>query len=302
MELDLIIIGAGPAGVSAAIYAKRAGLNFNIFEAMGTGGQVREAGLIENYPGFDKVNGIDLANEFAKQLKALDIKPINEEVINIKKDKIFEVTTKKNTYFAKSVIIATGASPRKLNLENENKLIGQGVSYCAYCDGAFFNGETIAIVGAGNSACEAALYLSKIGKKIFLISNTDKLYAEKVTQDLISKTKNIEVIYNANIIKLNEANYALGGIRLTLPDKEIDLYCAALFIYIGHTSNASFLKENFSKLLTDKGDIIATNTITAIPGLYVAGDVSNKKIKQIVTATADGAIALINALNYLKTI
>ncbi len=302
MELDLIIIGAGPAGVTSAIYAKRAGLKFIIIEKMAVGGQARDAGLIENYPGYNAISGLDLAQHFKNQLVNLKVDIIYDDVVEIKKENIFLVNTLSNKYSAKSVIIATGASPKKLNLENESKLLGQGVSYCAYCDGAFFKDEDVAVIGSGNSACEAALYLANIAKNVNLLSNINNLSAEATTVDIIKKTKNIKVHYEANITNIGASKLGVNQIEYTQNNNAKLLNITGLFIYIGHISNSDLLKKNYPSLIDTNGGIKTHNTTTTIPGLFVAGDCASKKIKQIVTAASDGATALINVLGYLKTI
>ena len=292
---DIIIIGAGPAGMTSAIYAKRAGYNPLVLEKNTYGGQIINSSEVANYPGIKKIDGYTFATKIYEQLKELEIEIKHEEVINIKKnDKTINVITNKNEYECKSVIIATGLTKRKLNIENEEKLIGKGISYCATCDGAFFKENDVAVVGGGNTALEDAIFLSNYCKHVYLINRTENFKAEKSLLDSFKQKNNTEIITSANIKKL-VGKEKLEKIEL---DNGKILNISGLFIAIGQIPNCNF------DIIEKENGFIKSNEecATNIPGIFVAGDIRNKSVRQIVTAVSDRAVAVINAVKYIEKI
>lgn len=292
---DIIIIGAGPAGMTSAIYAKRAGYNPLVLEKNTYGGQIINSSEVANYPGIKKIDGYTFATKIYEQLKELEIEIKHEEVINIKKnDKTINVITNKNEYECKLVIIATGLTKRKLNIENEEKLIGKGISYCATCDGAFFKENDVAVVGGGNTALEDAIFLSNYCKHVYLINRTENFKAEKSLLDSFKQKNNTEIITSANIKKL-VGKEKLEKIEL---DNGKILNISGLFIAIGQIPNC-----NFDIVEKENGFIKSNEECTTnIPGIFVAGDIRNKSVRQIVTSVSDGAVAAINAVKYIEKI
>lgn len=292
---DIIIIGAGPAGMTSAIYAKRAGYNPLVLEKNTYGGQIINSSEVANYPGIKKIDGYTFATKIYEQLKELEIAIKHEEVINIKKnDKTINVITNKNEYECKSVIIATGLTKRKLNIENEEKLIGKGISYCATCDGAFFKENDVAVVGGGNTALEDAIFLSNYCKHVYLINRTENFKAEKSLLDSFKQKNNTEIITSANVKKL-VGKEKLEKIEL---DNGKILNISGLFIAIGQIPNC-----NFDIVEKENGFIKSNEECTTnIPGIFVAGDIRNKSVRQIVTSVSDGAVAAINAVKYIEKI
>ena len=297
---DIIIIGAGPAGLTAAIYAKRASKNVLVLEAKSYGGQIINTLDIENYPVEAHISGFDFATKLYNQTKELGAEIKFEKVVDINdKGQVKEVITTKNTYTAKAVIIATGSENRKLGIEKEDELIGKGISYCATCDGAFYRKKNVAVVGGGNTALEDALYLSDLVNKVYLIHRRDEFRGEESTVRRLKEKENIEFVYNSNVTKLN-ANERLESIEVTNKDGstrtiEID----GLFVAVGRIPE----NENFAKLinLDNSGYIIANEDCkTNVAGIFVAGDNRTKEVRQLVTATSDGAIAATAAIKYIN--
>lgn len=296
---DIIIIGAGPAGMTAALYAKQARKNILVLEKEAYGGQILKADKVKNYPGFKEISGFDFANKLYTQLTDIDIEIKFEEVIEINlNDDIKEIKTKKGNYNTKSIIIAAGAKNRKLNLNNEDKLIGKGISYCTTCDGMFFKDKTVAVYGGGNSAIDGAQYLSEICKKVYLIYRQKDFKMNNENIDKLKNTDNIECIFNTNIIDLNGKD-KLESIRLKQDDKEFNLDIDGLFIEIGYIPVSEICKNIIN---TDsKGYIISNEECTTnIDGIFVAGDIRQKGIRQLTTACSDGTIAALNACKYLN--
>ena len=299
---DIIVIGAGPAGLTSAIYARRANKKVLVFEAKNYGGQIINTLDIENYPIEEHISGFDFATRLYNQAKNLGAEIIFEKVVDINdlgEEK--EIITTKNTYKTKTIIIATGSENRKLGLPNEDDLVGKGISYCATCDGAFYKGKTVAVVGGGNTALEDALYLTDLVQKVYLIHRRDEFRGEESTVNLLKEKNNIEFIYNSNVTKLN-ASKRLDSIEITTNNGDTrTLNIDGLFIAVGRTPE----NQNFAKLINlDKtGYVIANeNCHTNIPGIFVAGDNRVKKLRQLVTATSDGAIAAVEAIKYVNNI
>lgn len=293
--VDIIIIGAGPAGLTAAIYALRAGKKVLIFESTCYGGKIIQAKNVENYPGIKSISGTELANCMYEQVKDLNVEIIYEKVINILDGNPKKVVTLNKTYESKSVIIATGLQNRTLKLDKETSLIGKGVSYCATCDGMFFKDKTVAVIGGGNSAVYDALYLTDLCKKVYLIYRKDKFKSEAIALNKLKEKENIEFILNSNITKLNGEN-ALESIEIKNNlDETKTLNVDGLFIAIGQTSN---VKSIFDKLELDEFGYIITDEFckTNIDGIYAAGDIRKKAVRQLTTATSDGTIAALMAI------
>lgn len=285
---DIIIIGAGPSGMSAALYALRANKKVLLLEKECFGGQIINASNIENYPALSNVSGYDFATNLYNQIKSLGVILKYEEVLEVTDKK--EVITRKDTYKGKNIIIATGLKKRKLNLENEDKLLGSGISYCATCDGNFYKNKNVGVVGGGNNALEDALYLSNIASKVYLIHRRDNFRGEKKLISEVKEKNNIELILNSNITKIIGED-KLNSIEITDNRNNISrLEIDGLFIAIGNIPDNNRFKNIID--LDENGYIIAnTNLKTKTDNIYVAGDTRVKTLRQLVTATADGAIA-----------
>lgn len=287
-HFNCIIIGAGISGITAAIYLKRANINVLLLEKEMPGGQINKTYKIENYPGFSSIDGPTLAQNLYDQIKQLEIdyRYGNVETIKIK-DNQKVIKTDIGEYTCDYLIIATGRVPRKLNIENEQKLIGHGISYCAICDGSFFKDETVAVIGGGNSALEEALYLSNICKKVIVLYRKDNLRADQILQDQAKEKENIEIRYNSVPTKFIEENNQLSGIEIN--NTKI-LKVSGAFIYIGYEPNNEILKD----LLLEYEDnyiIVNQKMETNIDGIYACGDIIKKDLYQLTTATSEGAIA-----------
>ena len=296
---DTIIIGGGPAGYTAALYAARAGLNTAIIEKMSIGGQMTLTGDIENYPGFDEgIDGITLGMKMQSGAERFGAKTIYDEVTAVDfSGQIKKVEAFGGQYFAKTVIIAVGANPKELGLENEGSFIGRGVHYCAHCDGRFYKDKTVAVVGGGNSAAADALYLSRLAGKVYLIHRRDSLRATKIYHEPLFKTENIEFLWNTTVARLY-GEKKLSSIKISTEGGLNDLELDGLFVSIGRRPATEFLKGVLP--LDDNGYIIAgEDTKTPISGVFVAGDVRTKSLRQVVTAVADGAVAASAAEEYL---
>ncbi len=298
---DIIIVGAGPAGMTAAIYALRANKKVLILEAVSYGGKIISANEVENYPAIEKISGVDLATNMFNQIKNLGADIRFEKVVDIADlGDTKEVITVDNKYSSKAVIIATGVQTRKLGLDREEELLGHGISYCATCDGAFYKGKDVAVNGGGNSAIEDALYLSEICNKVYIIYRNDKFRAEEYLLDKLKQYDNVEYVFDSNIISLN-GNEVLESI--TVEDKNTheqkSIPVSALFIAIGQIPE----NNNFAKLikLNEQGYIIGDDSChTNVAGIYVAGDTREKEVRQLTTATADGTIAALTAIKEMK--
>jgi thioredoxin reductase (NADPH) len=296
---DVIIIGAGPAGLSAGLYASRMGLNTLILEKLNPGGLITQSSEIENYPGVcEKKTGLELMQCWPEQTKKFGAKIISEEVISIEKKENFVIKTAKNEYITKAVIIATGATPKKAGFEGEEEYIGKGVSYCAVCDGFFYKNMTVAVVGGGDSALEEALYLSKIAKKVYLIHRRDKFKAAPNTIKKVLQTENIEILYNTIVKKEFGARFLEGGIIIQ-DKKEKELKFDGIFVFVGMKINSELVKDLVQ--INEKGEIkVDLNMKTSLNGMYAAGDVRENSVKQVVAAAGDGAVAALNVVKYIE--
>lgn len=294
---DLVILGAGPAGISAAIYATRGKLNTLWLEKKFVqGGQIVDTYEVDNYPGLPGITGLDLGEAMVKHAEKLGIKPKRESVLSIEEEGGLKVIrTKKNRYMAKAVILACGAAHRQLGIPGEEKLSGMGVSYCATCDGAFFQNGTVAVVGGGNVAVEDAILLSRTCKKVYLVHRRDELRADKVLQDKLFKCANVEMVWDS-VPTVIEGTDKVEDIKVynVKTDEEKTIAVDGVFIAVGILPNT----EKFKGLvdLDESGYIIAgEDGVTSTPGIFAAGDIRTKNLRQVVTAVADGANAVISA-------
>ena len=300
---DLIIIGGGPAGITAGIYASRQKLN-TLLITKSFGGQIaRKAVGIENYPGFEEISGLDLIRKFEKQLRKQKIDIERDGVRKIKKigNKFLIQTTGKNTFEAKTVIIASGADPRPLEVPGEKKFIAKGVSYCTTCDGPLFANKTVAVVGGGNSGFEAAVFLAGWVKKIYILEYGPKVKADEITQEKAKKTGKVEVITSAALKRVQGKDFLES---ITYQDnktkKIISLKVDGIFVEIGSQPATSFVKGLVDFNEKDEIDIDLKTMQTKTPGLFAAGDVSSVFFKQIVIAAGEGAKAALSVSNYLQ--
>lgn len=298
---DLVIIGGGPAGYTAALYASRAGLDSVLIEKLSAGGQMALTGEIDNYPGFEEgVDGLTLG--FKMQQGAEKFGAVTEyaEVLSVDfSDKIKKIETTSGTFFGKTVIVSTGANPRELGLENEAQLMGKGVHYCAHCDGRFYKNKTVVVVGGGNSAAADALYLSRLAKKVILVHRRDKLRATKIYHEPLMKADNIEFMWNSSVSEILAENRVTGVvIKNKETGEEKEIHCDGVFVSIGRKPATEFL--NGALDLDEGGYIVADeSTKTNVEGVYAVGDVRTKVLRQVVTAVADGAVAVHYAEEYL---
>lgn len=292
---DSIIIGGGPAGLSAAIYLRRALKKVLIIEEKTYGGAIVEALMVTNYPGIKAISGPNFAKDLYEQAIAFGSEYVNEtveEIINTQNYK--EVRTNKNTYKTKTIIIASGERNRKTGLPNENNLIGKGISYCATCDGHFFKEKDVAVYGGGNSAISSVLYLSGLCSKVYLINRREILRADKYLQDKLKAKDNIEYVLGKTVKSINGTD-KLESVTLS-DDTTLDI--SALFVQIGQLPNTDFIK-NLIKL-DERGYVISDDCKTNVDGIYVAGDVRTKDLRQLITASSDGAVSATLAIDYLE--
>lgn len=289
---DTIIIGGGPAGYTAALYAVRAGLDTLVLEKFSAGGQMTQTQQIDNYPGYEEgIDGFTLGYKMQQGAERFGSKTIQTEVLSADlKASPKKVTTDMGDYFAKTVIIATGADHRHLGIEDEEKLIGKGVAYCAACDGMLYRGKTVAVVGGGNSAAADALLLSKICQKVYVIHRRDTMRATKIYHEPLMKEKNIEFKWNSQVDKLLYDEKIKGVVLKNKDGSTQEISLDGLFVSIGRNPATEMFREQLE--LDSSGYIVADeSTKTNLPGVFAAGDVRTKAVRQIVTAAADGAVA-----------
>jgi len=297
---DVLIIGAGPAGLTAAIYACRAEKSTLVLEAKTYGGQIINTPDIANYPVAPGISGFDFATTLYNQAKNLGAEVKFEKVTEVRDGEVKTVVTPKNTYEAKTVIVATGAENRKLGVEGEDKLIGRGISYCATCDGNFFRKKVVAVAGGGNTAVEDALYLADLAEKVYLIHRRDAFRADAALVSKLKERDNVELVLNANVTKLLYEQ-RLQGVEVTdkLTGDTRVLDVAGLFVAVGQVPE----NQNFAQLidLDASGYAIAgEDCLTKVPGVFVAGDNRVKDVRQLITAASDGAVAATAAIKYLN--
>ena len=306
---DMAIIGGGPAGYSSALYATRAGFDTILLEKMAAGGQMTLTGEIENYPGFDEgIDGFALGMKMQNCAERFGAKTEYAEVTGVDfSDKIKKINTSTTTVLAKTVVISTGANPRKLGLANEESLVGNGVHYCAHCDGRFYKYKIVDVLVGGNSAGADALYLSHLAKKVYLVHRRDTFRATKIYQDALQKAPNIEFILNSTVSDFiteasSDFDKKLKGvvIKNIATEKATQLFCDGIFVSIGRKPATEIFADSLK--LDDYGYIVADETTrTSVNGVFVAGDVRTKPLRQIVTAVSDGAVAVQYAEEYLQS-
>ena len=300
-KYDVIVLGGGPAGYTAAMYTARAGLSTLVIEKLFAGGQMTQTPNIENYPGIPQgIDGVLLGMNFQAGAQNAGVRTLNAEVTEVKlrgEEKI--LTTAKGDFIGRAVIIATGAGHKHLGLNREWELTGKGVTYCATCDGMFYRGKTVAVVGGGNSAASEALVLSRIAKKVYLIHRRDSLKASRSYNEPLRQAENVEFIWNSQVSELL-GEEKLSGVKLqnVLSGQEQELQLDGLFISIGRQPATELFRGQLE--LDEGGYMVADeSTRTSIPGVYAVGDVRTKEVRQIVTAAADGAVAAHYAESYL---
>ena len=291
---DVVIIGAGPAGITAGIYCQRANLKTIIFEKESIGGQIASSPLVENFPGCKSVSGAELANNFYEQADELGIPIEIEEVTKIIPGEINKVITEYGEYEAKTIIVATGSKHRLLGLPNEVELIGKGIAFCTSCDGAFFKGKDIAVIGGGNTAATNALYMAKLCPKVYLVNKGSELNCEKTLADKINSLPNVEIIGDTGVEEIIGTD-ELEGIVLS-NGRKLDI--KGMFISIGMNAQTK-LVENLLDL-NEYNYIESNDCATNKNNIFVAGDCRDKSIRQLTTAVADGTTAAIKAIKYLE--
>lgn len=298
---DMIIVGGGPGGYTAALYAARSGLNTLIIEKLAAGGQMALTSQIDNYPGFPQsTDGFSLAQQMKQQAEAFGAKTEFAEVQSLDLHaNPKQVVTADGTFYAKTVVIATGADPRPLGVEREKELTGKGLHYCAHCDGMFYRGKTVVVVGGGNTAAADAMHLSRIAKKVILVHRRDTLKATKIYHEPLMTAENVEFRWNSTVAELL-GNDRVNGVKLqdVNTGEETTLDVDGVFVSIGRSPATGLVKGQLE--LDEGGYIVAgESTETGIPGVYAVGDVRTKVLRQIVTATADGALAAHYAQEYI---
>ena len=298
---DMIIVGGGPGGYTAALYAARAGLDVLLVERLSAGGQMNLTGQIDNYPGFPEgVDGFQLSMQMQQQAERFGAKTRYAEVLKLELNgNVKIVETNEGIHKAKTVVISTGAGPRQLGVDRENEMIGRGVGYCAHCDGGFYRGKTVAVVGGGNSAAAEAMHLSRIAKEVILIHRRDSLRATQVYHKPLLEASNIRFLWDSEVAELLGEDLLEGVKVRNLKNGEVrNVEIQGLFVSIGRKPATGLVKDQLT--LDDAGYIIAEeNTKTNLPGVYAVGDVRTKQLRQIVTAVADGAMAAHVAAEYL---
>jgi len=302
MTYDLIIVGGGPAGVTAGIYGARQKLKTLLITPLFGGQMTKKAVFISNYPGFDKISGLDLSKKFEDHLRNQKIDTEEDEVVKIEKKHLsFFVSTKNQTFKGRSVIIASGAEPKHLNIKGEKEFLGKGLGYCVVCDGSIFSDKDIAIIGGGDAGFEAAQFLSKIARKIYILEYSSKVMADKENQEITGRDKKVEIITNAEIKEIKGDRFVNSIIyKDRKTKKDISLKVEGVFVQVGIKTKYPFMGELLN--VNAKNEIIfdpETNQ-TKTPGLFVAGDVGMGRFKQIVIACGEGAKAALSAFNYLK--
>lgn len=288
---DLIVIGMGIGGITAGIYAKRGNLNVLLLDREAPGGMLNKIEKISNYPGLINVRGVDFSQKLFEQVRDLEIPYKFEEVIELKvEDDVKKVITNRGEYLCNNVVIATGTKPKFLGLDNEKDLLGRGISTCATCDGAFYRGRDVAVVGSGNSALQESLYLSNICNKVYILNRKNGFKGEDILIDKVKNTPNIEIICEVNIKEYNEVE---GKIESIVLDNGTKLNVSGVFIYIGYRPNSDIFK-NLNITNMDGHIIVDENFETNIEGVYAIGDVIKKDIYQLITASSDAIHAVSN--------
>lgn len=297
---DLVIIGAGPAGIAASIYASRAMLKFILLDKYLPGGAIAATHEIENYPGIFKVSGQQLTDLMFEHATALGTNFVSDEVKEIDaSEKIKKVITYETTYYTKTIILATGASSRKLGMIGEEKFDGRGISYCATCDGAFYKNKIVAVIGGGDVAVEDAIYLSRLSRKVYVIHRRNELRAAKVSQAKLFHLSNVEVLWDSVLVEVKGDEVVSSMIvQNLLTNEQKELNIDGVFVAVGMDPNSWLLKGIVK--MDETGWIITNEDCeTSSPGIYAVGDVRKKTLRQVVTSVADGAVAVFTAERYL---
>lgn len=299
---DTVVLGGGPAGYTAALYAARAGFSVLLLEKLSPGGQLATTDVIENYPGFSEgIGGFELAMKMKEGAEKFGAKTKLAEVVSVELgEEVKKLTTKKETFFARTVVLATGARPRELGLPGERELRGRGVSYCATCDGMFYRGKTVAVVGGGNTAAADALYLSRLCEQVFLIHRRDSLRASKSYLAPLERAGNVEFVWNSQVTELKQET-SLTGLTLqnTASGEQREISCDGVFVAIGYLPETNLFAGQLD--LDESGYVEADETTrTNLPGVFAVGDLRRKPLRQVVTAAADGAVAAHFAEEYLN--
>lgn len=298
---DIVIVGAGPAGLTAAIYALREEKKVVILEKETIGGKITSSSKIENYPGFKSISGMDFANNLYEQVINLGGEINIEEVLSIENGKVKKVITDENIYETRSIIIASGSKYKTLNLDKEEELIGNGISFCTVCDGSFYKNKDVCVVGGANSALNSVLYLSKLCNKVYLVVRGPKLKGDKKVIDNVLSLSNVEVLYNTTVNKYILDNDELVGVEVKSNECEKRLDVEGVFLAIGQSPEINYL-NTLVKVDENNYVLASEDCITNIDGIFVAGDVRKKEVRQLTTAVSDGTNAAINAINYLKEV
>lgn len=302
--LDVLIIGGGPAGYTAALYAARAGLRTAVVEQLSPGGQMGLTDIIDNYPGFDEgIDGFTLGMKMQQGAERFGAKTVYDQVIHVDFSvQPFRVTTAGATMQSKTVIIATGVNPRELGLSNEQSLVGRGVHYCAHCDGRFYKDKTVMVIGGGNSAVSDALYLSRLAKKVYLVHRRDSLRATKIYHEPLMQAENVEFLWNSAVTEILADSRVVGANVTDVKTGRVEkVDCEGIFVSIGRKPAVDFLDGSIN--LDENGYIIAgEDTRTNVPGVFAAGDIRTKQLRQVITAAGDGAMAAHEAEMYLSTL
>lgn len=298
---DVLVLGGGPAGYTAAMYAARAGLQVAVLERLAAGGQMALTHQVDNYPGFDQgVDGFDLGMRMQKGAERFGAETVYADVQSVKlNQEIKELQTDQGMFYGRTVIVATGANPRKLGLPMEQELTGRGVHYCAACDGMFYRGKTVVLVGGGNSAVADALTLARVAKKVILVHRRDTLRASKIYHEPLERAENLEFRWNSEVASLLHGDRVEGVVlRNKVTGESENISCDGVFVSIGRTPATELFANQLE--LDEAGYIVAgESTETNLPGVYAVGDVRTKAVRQIVTATADGAVAAHEIEEYL---
>ncbi len=301
---DMIVIGGGPAGYTAALYAARAGLDTIVLEKLSAGGQMALTSQIDNYPGFEEgIDGFELGEKMQAGAERFGVETELAEVLSFELDgEIKKLVTDSGDFYGRTVVISTGANPRELGVDKEQQLVGHGVNYCAACDGMFYKGKTVAVVGGGNSAVADAMILSRIAKRVMIVHRRDTLRATKVYHDALEKAENVEFVWDSVVSELLHED-KLTGLRIknVKTGEESVLECDGVFVSVGRAPVTELFKDMIE---LDKGGYIVADesTKTNLPGIFAAGDVRTKVLRQVVTAVADGAMAAHYAEEYLAEV
>lgn len=302
--IDLAIVGGGPAGLTAAIYAKRAGLEVVLFEKTACGGQILESKKVDNYPGLPHISGEDFAKKLEAQAEELGVQIEYEEIVEIAESPdYFHLSFAENEHedsgcCARAVVLAAGVAPRHLGIPGETELIGKGVSFCATCDGSFFKDKDIAVIGGGNTALYDALYLSDICKKVYLVHRRNEFRGDAVLVDKLRDKNNVEFVLSAKPVRI-KGEKKVEALVVEQDGKEKTLSVAGIFEAVGHTAQGASL--NSALEVDESGYLIADENLqSSVPGIFLAGDLRQKRVRQLTTATADGAEAITSVLEYLK--